>query len=853
MTQTALETLSDEMLLDIIDPPKPPPVDVTAFAGFDDDLLLKIAQQKINNSIDTQSGAPASVRAQVAAAQTPDDRLATVQKFYPDAVPIEVFDPDYGASKFGRGNFIFRNPETGALTLFDEDVRLFGVPLPTLGDFADVGPEIAETVGGLGGGAGAAFLTGVATSPTGPGAVPAATAAFIAGEGIGSATARETYISILNHFGETEDRRTGLERFADFSSTAALNAAMGPISSKLFDGIKFVAGGPIRYVNNSLSVPAREAYERLIRTGVTNPTVGQVTSSPLANLFENAVLSNLPTSTNVMRANAQQTIKQIEEAAQKLTEQYGGARTTSEAARRVMDAAQAARDRYDSQVKALYAEVDALMPQNLSSEGKNTIQFVEKYIADSQTATGKDDLDAALRLAEKLLQDANNGALNFNRLQAFRSSVMNTVRKAESQGALNSSERKIKELIPYITKDLDDLVRSAAYGASPSKSVTEIATYATKLLDSFKKANAFVKENSKVGGDIAFVDATLRRGQERATQALQYVLSGAKDSGDSIEVLRRQFEPEEFNVISGYMLGKMGTPTPGQASAVELGQAATMEGREYVTSQGFSPKRFLSNWMNLSKEAKEALFYGTEYENLVPALDDLTFTIERVAKNASDMANPSGTARAVAAMGLFGVLGGDTVFGRALGSDGFEYGFGSLIGPYAGAKLMTNPDFVKWISTGVEKAVYNPMSFGQHVRRLYQIYEVNPDIRDEIKAVLHGMTQETIEPLQNETTQSSTPLSAVDNELNFRQVVPKSTADKVLPTQIEALAKMNDAGNRSAVAQDTMFEPLPGTDTAPLTAAFDPSQSAIVLPRADDRELAVRLRGPLGGIASLAG
>ena len=50
-----------------------------------------------------------------------------------------------------------------------------------------------------------------------------------------------------------------------------------------------------------------------------------------------------------------------------------------------------------------------------------------------------------------------------------------------------------------------------------------------------------------------------------------------------------------------------------------------------------------------------------------------------------------------------------------------------------------------------------------------------------------------------------------------------------------------------------LFEPLPGTDTAPLTAGFDPSQSAIVLPRADDRELAVRLRGPLGGIASLAG
>jgi hypothetical protein len=49
-----------------------------------------------------------------------------------------------------------------------------------------------------------------------------------------------------------------------------------------------------------------------------------------------------------------------------------------------------------------------------------------------------------------------------------------------------------------------------------------------------------------------------------------------------------------------------------------------------------------------------------------------------------------------------------------------------------------------------------------------------------------------------------------------------------------------------------MFEPLPDASRAPVTGDFDPATSAIVLPRADDRELAMRLRGPLGGIASLA-
>jgi hypothetical protein len=49
-----------------------------------------------------------------------------------------------------------------------------------------------------------------------------------------------------------------------------------------------------------------------------------------------------------------------------------------------------------------------------------------------------------------------------------------------------------------------------------------------------------------------------------------------------------------------------------------------------------------------------------------------------------------------------------------------------------------------------------------------------------------------------------------------------------------------------------IFDPLPDASPAPVTGGFDPATSAIVLPRADDRELAERLRGPLGGIASLA-
>ena len=852
MTQTALETLSDDTLLRMATPAGKG-MSVADTGDFDTSLLMDIAARRLSDSVDTQSGAPAGVRAQVAAAQRQEDKLSTLKNFFPDAVPVEVFDPEYGATKFGRGNFVFTNPETGQLTLFDEDIRLFGMPIPTLGDIADVGPEIAETVGGVGAGLLAAGAAGTAASPTIIGSVPAATAAFIAGEGLGSATAREAYISILDYFGETEDNRTGLERLGDFSTTAAINAAAGPIVSKLVDGVKFVSGAPIRYATRAMSVPAKEALERMSRAGVSSPTLGQVTGSPLFNLVENSVLSNLPTSTVTMRNNAQQTIREIDASVAKLAEQYGGARTTSDAAYRTMDAAQAARARYDEKVNEMYKAVGDLIPDDLTSQAKNTIEFTQRYLADSRSATGKEDVATALRQAEKVLQDAKDGLLTYDRLKDFRSSLMSTVRKAESQGALDKSEQRVKELVGFVTKDLDDLVGSASGRQLDMFDEGAGVNAGQEILKRYKAANAFVRENMKKGGDVAFIDDVIKRGESEATGALRFVLSGTKEGGERIEKLRRQFTPEEFNVLSGFMLGKMGTPTASVMGASEIGEAAAKEGADIVSDAGFSPARFLTNWNNLSPEAKQALFNGTEYKELVPKLDDLVFTIERVGKAASDMANPSGTGRAIAAMGMLGVLGADTAFGRMMGSDGFEYGFGSLIGPYAGAKLMTNPDFVKWLTTGVEKAVYNPKSFGQHVRRLGQIFEVNPDIRDEVRGVLQGLTQETIEPLPTEGSKSQQEKGETprDNEIGFRTAVPKSTADRILPNTDEMMARANTMTiPQVGPPQVDVFEPLP--EAEPAMPAFSVADSPTILPNPQDREIAQRLRGPLGGIASLS-
>ena len=846
MTEKALETLPDDILLEMATPISATSSEVK----FDDDFLMKIAEQNLSNSVDTKTGAPASVRAQVAAAQKPEDRLNTLRGFYPDAIPVEVFDPEYGATKFGRGNFIFTNPETGKRQLFDEDFRIFGIPAPTLGDFADIGPEIAETVGAIGGGIAGAALGAAAGAPTVFGSIPAATAGFVVGEGLGSASAREAYISALDFFGEVEDSRTGLERFGDFMTTAAINAAAGPIVSKIAQGVKFVAGAPIRYSQKSLSVPAKEALERMNRAGVSNPTAGQVTANPVANLFESA-LAKAPTSTTTMRINAQQTLRELEDSALKLAEKYGGVRSTSEAAEKVMEAAQRARATYDNQVNEMYARVQDLIPPTTTSDGLAVQRFAAKYIEAAGTATGKPELNPALRQAEMVLKDAKDGVLTFQRLKDFRTSLMRTVRKAESQGALSGPEAKVKELIGYVTQDLDNLVMKASAASAMGAMRRSIKDH--DIIGAYKAANAFVKENMKKGGDIAFVDAVIKNGEAEATGALRYVLQGSKEGGERFERLRRQFDDEEYGVLAGFMLGKMGLPTPSLAGISELGEEASKRGAQAISEAGFSPATFIKNWNTLSKEAREAMFKGTEYQNLAPALDDLVFSIDRVGKAAADMANPSGTARVIAAMGMLGVFGAESMFGKMIGAEGFEYGFGGLIGPYAAAKLMTNKDFVKWLSSGVEKAAFNPNSFGQHIRRLVQISEVNPDIRDEINAVVQGLTQEQIEPSSSENASSQTSVNEnpTGNEMRFRESSSKEISDKLLPNREEMLSQMDSLGKSSPSSFDSvsLFSPLPSiasSGSMPSASSLSPT----ILPNEQDRELAMR-RQATGGIAGL--
>ena len=781
--------------------------------AYEDMLIEKLSLEKIKSGIDRTTGAPSNVRFSVGAAQSPEDKLATLQVFYPDAMRVEDLDPQNGAMEFGYGNFAFTNPETGKLTLYDEfNPKFLGIPIPTGRDFLDAGPEVAETAGAIGGliGGGLAGAGAGSLALPGGGTISGGVAGAIAGEGLGSATARELYIGIADVFGETVDTRNLGERAVDFTQTATFNAAAGPILSKTWQGIKYVGGQPIRYMTGGTSPAAKETLEAFDSVGITNPTAGQITSNPTLNLIEEG-LSAMPTSTKVMHQNAAQTVAEIDTFAKELAKKYGGIRTTDEAGLALMTGARAARQRYTNTIDQMYNKVNIGLNQDISSQAKHTQEFVKKYIAQSKTATGEDTLKPVMEMAAKVLADADAGVLNYNNLKNFRTYLRENLSSATAAGAkLDATGTKMKELYGYISLDLGDLVEEAG------NDVSRLA---------FREANEYVAKMQGDVGAITYLDNVIAKGDVTANKALKYVLTGAKDGGDDLLRLKEVLKPDEYNVMSGYMLGRMGMPTPGVSQGVELGAEGVLkEGAEYIAEQGFSPKRFLTNWNSLSKEAKEALFKGTEYEDLIPELDNLVFTVDKIGLAAQQMANPSGTARVAGTIAYFtGGLGGGA-------GVSYDFGLGALAAPYMSARLMTNKNFVRWLTEGLEKTAYDPESYGQHIRRLYQIYELNPEIREEVRAILEGQQFETLEPIEDRNAANVPPVTtAVPNEQSFREVTNPEIAGKLLP-------------DVELAEQVVGFE-------APQVSDPEIIMSPTVLPDEADREIAMRQQA--GGIGSL--
>lgn len=651
---------------------------------------------------DLRSGAPANVRAMVGAARTPEDRLATLRKVYPDAVP------------FGEDNFVFTDPRTRLPTLYNPKGM-------DVGDIASVGGETAEMAGGVIGGA-VAIPPALAAAPVTGGA---SLIAVPAGVGLGAAGGRELFDRAMTLLAGTEDTRNIATRIADAALTAGANAVGARVGDVVAQGARAAIGPVARYARG---LSSRTAGSDAARLGV-EPTAGMVTGNRAMQIAEES-LGQMPGGAGPMQQAAERVLAQMDQAAQDIGAQYGRAQTQQGAGAVMRSAAESSAARFAQRRNVLDDQLGQLIGDDTMVPTPNVRALVGQLEAElaeapaSRAGVLQGTLDRARAILEDVAptRDASGrvtapAGLRFRTLRQIRTDIGRDLERPDVSGYTPASEAAARRLYAALTRD----VGQAAETAGPD------------ALQALRVHDRYVRFNRNI------TLPTLQKISDAGTdeQAFNIAMSAAKDGGTLLSRLRRSYTPDEWGVVASSVLSKLGRATAGRQEASAVGEAADT----------FSPATFLTNWSKLAPESKRALFGGTRYREVIPELDALVRTAGRI-KDAEKMANPSGTARNVIA--AFTVLGvtPDVLEGDVTGAGATVAG--AVLAPRMAARLLTSPSFVRWLSATGNSVSRQPSNWGVRLGQLTAIAKAEPEIRDEIYQYVaalrdSGMPQQTNE------------------------------------------------------------------------------------------------------------
>lgn len=310
-------------------------------------------------------------------------------------------------------------------------------------------------------------------------------------------------------------------------------------------------------------------------------------------------------------------------------------------------------DRFRSTSSVLWNKADSMIDGSQPVRLQNTKSTLNEIVRGDRVG---EILDNPKLVQLKAVVDESD-SLDYSTLKSLRSSIGQKIGNNDLISDIPRAE--LKRVYGALTQD----IKTAAAESSP------------EALKAFERANKY----TRTGHDR--IDDYLERISTKVEpeKIFQAVAKGGEGT-QTINAVKRSLKPEEWEVVASNVVRRMGRSTSGNQTA---------EG------DAFSVDKFVTDWDKLGS-AKKALFSGSD--KLSSYGDDLA-KIARVAstvKQASRQgANYSGTAQAAsriaAGTGLAtGVLSASpTILGLTAGSIAMNT---------AGARLMSNPNFVKWLA-----------------------------------------------------------------------------------------------------------------------------------------------------------
>jgi hypothetical protein len=637
--------------------------------------------------IEMTTGAPLGVRAAVGSSTTSEDKLATLKKFFPDAQPYD------------KDNFIYTDPKTGRPTLMNEkNPVLFGVPLPTMGDIAGAMPEISEFVGA---GTGAALMF-----PTGP-------AGMVAGAGTGGAAFKKLYEMGMQYGGPSVETRGGAEQATGVTKDILLNA-IGQRGGQLAEKYLPQLLTPIQQKLMGLRQGIPQAASRL---GIKLPA-GVATQSPAVQRLE-AGLAQTPGGAQVIAPKYELMQEQMGTASRNIAEDISRASKTPTPqiftekgglGKFLQEGSQAAGKRFEERRE----QIDDIVANAVGSQNRfpatNTAQLVAQLqaeIAKSPQTLGpiyQPVIDRAMRV----VSDAQSGfgGVPFAALRKERTSIGKDLARPDISGLSDTSN--FARLYDALRKDV----------VAAANQSGDIASRAIKLHDRYVRFNREVN----LPALQKIVDQNLD------VNAVNFAMAGTKDGMGRLQLLMRNFRPEERDTLAASVWQQLGNAKAGMKEGVDVG----------ADSYEFNANTFLTNWNNLSDSAKRVLFSGERYRNIIPSINDLV-KVTTGAREAGKAVNTSNTAGAQ--MVTSALLGAGGLVGGGVGGDmtqalvgGLSALSGLVLTSNTAAKLLESPRFIRWVSDTSKLVANNPNTLTTQIAKLSAIATAEPGMSDAIEA-----------------------------------------------------------------------------------------------------------------------
>jgi len=400
-----------------------------------------------------------------------------------------------------------------------------------------------------------------------------------------------------------------------------------------------------------------ETIETFAGAGST-PSVGQATQRRAIQNLE-TLSSKSPGGGTPFFRKATQTINQIDKKINTIADDLGKGATPEKAGREIKRSIGVFVDDFKGKANVLYNKLDDSIPKEKPVSVSNTKLLLDDIAAPitgaEKTSTSPLITSSVIkRLHQDVTEDSVDGTLPYGALKVIRSRIGEKLTDSDLPTDIGRAD--LKRLYGAISEDMKEAALNA--GAE----------------NTFNRANSFWKAGlnrvddfleplaKKVEPEQIFLNAT--KGREGATK-IRAVMKGLK--------------PQERELVAATVLKRLGKAT-GSAQD-DVGEV-------------FSTETFLTNWNKMSNQARSALFGGskklTQYAN---NLDKIAKTTSVIREGSKALANPSGTSSQFANFFTAGLAAGGVVNPQFLALAGTVF-----VGNNAMARLMTNPNFVKFLA-----------------------------------------------------------------------------------------------------------------------------------------------------------